>query len=55
VGRRSARLVVGTRAAASIPLGAVSHLLAVEVQPRVDAGERGTVVGIDDAHLLDSP
>lgn len=56
--------VVGTRAAASIPLGAVSHLLPEGAQPRdtgglvraVAAGMTGparVIVGVDDAHLLD--
>ena len=56
--------VVGTRAAASIPLGAVSHLLPEGVQPRDTgglvravaarmAGPVRVLVGVDDAHLLD--
>jgi predicted ATPase len=61
-------LVVATRAAASIPFGALSHLLPPDVRPDGNplellgrfshrlAGRTGAdalVVGVDDAHLLD--
>ncbi|GIJ58498.1 LuxR C-terminal-related transcriptional regulator [Virgisporangium aurantiacum] len=62
--RRAHQWVVGTRAAASIPLGAVSHLLPDGGQPGDTASlvravaarltaQPGVVVGVDDAHLLD--
>lgn len=58
---------VGTRAAAAIPLGALSHLLpdmgtdpgpllvAAQRALQARAGDRPLIIAVDDAHLLDDP